>query len=362
MEEPYGGIKDTKLQYYAYRWPTLFTGLNLLLCPFTCGRFDCWITPEYRPPNGMIYYHGPPVNERMSDMHFVRQGRKLRRRNSLSIEKPVGKIRQTLKILKKPFNQHLSPLFAKLPYEIRIQIYEKALSDTGAVCIYTAPITDDWDSFHKLRAADGLLHLGIQPSPQYMTRISSGLMGRIESYHLSIALLQTCRLLYSEALPLLYSYNQFVFNDPRRLVALSHSIPRTHFEHIRSIWLDCSKLGWRTYGPGPNRGYYMRTFVTPSLVPIQEFLCVIRILRELRSIYILFSIRNDDSRPRVEIGWILKDFQEYHGKIRGATYTRCKAHLLVYVWPELVHHNTERGLIEMEGDVRHSHTGKKATG
>lgn len=343
MKEPYK-IKDTKLQYYAYRWPRLFSGLNLLLCPIMCGCFYCWTTPRDQLASD-LRYDGPTVNERMSDMHFARHGRKFRRRNSLSIDKPVGKLPQILKRQKKPSNQYLSPLFAKLPYEIRIQIYEIVLSDTGAVCIYTVPITIHNDRFHRLEATDCLLYLGTQPSQQELDRFGSSPM---KSVRLNRAVLQTCRLVYSEALPLLYVYNQFVFNDLRHLVAFSHTIPQTHFEHIRSIRLEYDERQWQWSGR-----FDKRTFAKPLREPMQDSFRVIRSLRRLRSIYILFKVHTDggdDNFPRPDVKVIMKDLHEYHEKVRGATYIQCKVHLLVYVWPELYHQSTEPGLIEIKED------------
>src|SRR6478735_1064626 len=129
MKEPYK-IKDLKLQYHAYRWRRLFICLNILLYPFTYRCFYCWTILRDHLASDMRY-DGPPVNERMSDMHFAQQRRKFRRRSSLSIDKPCGKVPNFFKIQKRTSIQALWPLLAKLPYEIRIQIYDNALSDTG---------------------------------------------------------------------------------------------------------------------------------------------------------------------------------------------------------------------------------------
>jgi diadenosine tetraphosphatase ApaH/serine/threonine PP2A family protein phosphatase len=148
----------------------------------------------------------------------------------------------------------------------------------------------------------------------------------------------------------LYSQTQFIFRNPRHLIAFSHTIPQTHLGHIRSLRLDFSKLS----------SVYVResrhsiiTFKTPLLQPMQESLRIIRLMRHLRSCYILFRISTDYLWLDPEVGAILKDLQEYHERIRGATYTQCRVHLLVYenfVGMELVHQSTERGLIEIEED------------
>jgi hypothetical protein len=293
-------------------------------------------------------YDGLPLNERMADMHFARQGRKFRRRNSLSIDKPIGKLRQTLKGQRKPSNQHLSPLFAKLPYEIRIEIFKQVLLDTtGAVFIHTIPFTNDYESFHTLRIKACEPDLGTPPSLDDLDRVGPGVLNMPG---LDTVLLRTCRAVYSEALPLLYSQIQFIFRNPRHLIAFSHTIPRAHLEHIRSVRLDFSKLS-SVYVREYRRSII--TFKTPLLQPMQESFRIIRLMRQLRSCYILFRISSDYLWIDPEVGVILKDLQEYYERIRGATYTQCKVHLLVYenfVGMELVHQNTERGLLEMEKD------------
>ncbi|KAJ4356760.1 uncharacterized protein N0V89_004796 [Didymosphaeria variabile] len=287
-----------------------------------------------------MIHNGLSVDERMSDLHFARQGRKFNRRNTLSTEKPGGgKVKEILSHHKRTSSQHLSPLFAKLPYEIRTRIFQQALFDTGAVFIDTVPITSHRGSLHKLRVRACELELGTPPGLGDLYKVSPSHLMR--KSRVDTALLRTCRLVYKETLPMLYAQTRFVFKDPRHLVAFSHSIPRTHFEHIRSIRLDFSEI---------SKAYQSdnRTFVTPFLEPMQEFLGVVRLMRRLRSIYIVFRIAKHMRVPRSEVDILLEDMQEYQERIIGATFEQCETHLLVFFWAKLVHQRVERGLLEVE--------------
>ncbi|KAF1970948.1 hypothetical protein BU23DRAFT_570217 [Bimuria novae-zelandiae CBS 107.79] len=353
--EPYQ-IKDTAIKYYAYKHSTLFGVLNCLLCPLTYGCFWCWTTPEDQRTRDMIY-DGLPVYERMADMHFAREGRKINCRNSLSDVKPVGRFSQAFRRQKELSEQTRSPLFSKLPYEIRREIFkdvlfdtrvvfsdrEGILLDTRSVLIDTIPINPDkWDSFHKIRVQTCHLNLG---GP-----IDSVVTGH--KVRLDLSLLLTCRLAYMETLPMLYAQTQFVFNDPKHLVAFSRSIPQTHFAHIRSIHMGFRKAtAFQENCASTGEFVKYRTFVVPLRRPMKEYCEVIRSMPRLNSVYIAFRAT---ARVRVrdaQFQKMLHEMQEYHGKIRGATTTGCRVHLYVWRMEELVYQTSDRGLIEPERTV-----------
>lgn len=340
LEEPYQ-IKDSTVKYYAYKHPRVFACLNLLLCPLTCGLFWCWTTPLDRVVSDMRY-DGLPVHKRMADTHFAREGRKVNRRNSLSDLKPVGRFTPMFKRKKQASEQTQSALFSKLPVEIRVEIFKQVLFDTGAVCIDTVRINPDvWYSFHKIRARDCNVKHSILPGHDNSDPV--GIL--VSESRLDIALLRTCRLVYIEALPILYAQTQFVFQDPRHLVAFSQCIPQTHLQHIRSIRMEFSQIS-SVYVRERRKTIY--TFKIPLYRPMKDFLGVIRLMQRLQSVYITFDIQGWRSHLYPDLDEIVGDMQEYQERIRKNTTTQCRLHLVVYRDPELVFQRTERGWIDPE--------------
>lgn len=102
--------------------------------------------------------------------------------------------------------------FLNLPYDIRLLIYEAVLlcDDKIAVDVYN-PLT----SHHGL---NGRLHLSI-----------------------NVKLIRTCKAVYEEAFPMLYSKNQFLFTgNARTAIAVDRLISRKARSHLTTVHLDAS--------------------------------------------------------------------------------------------------------------------------
>lgn len=355
-KDPYQ-VRDSTVKYYAYRYPKLSRFLNIALCPVTCGCFYCWTTPFDQVASDMAY-NGLPVHKRMADMHFAREGRKLNRRKSLSDQQSAARLTRMFESKKRLSNQADSPLFSKLPFEIRVAIFKYVLFDTGAMFVDTARINpDDWNSFDAIQTQACELDSRSLNEFSDLKSIDPGL--RVNPSQLSLALLQTCRRVYAEALPVLYSQTQFVFKEPRHLVSFYHSVPATHFTHIRSIRMDFSKMSnFREYNRELSKFVHYHTFVTPLRRPMEEYFRVLRSMARLRSIYITFKImakvHNSTSELRLsqaDFEEMLKEMQEYHKRTRDASTTLCTVHLLVYHRKKLVCQKSERGTIDLAKPV-----------
>ncbi|KAF1977028.1 hypothetical protein BU23DRAFT_318114 [Bimuria novae-zelandiae CBS 107.79] len=84
-----------------------------------------------------------------------------------------------------------------------------------------------------------------EPASSYAPAKSSfGIHGPM--HHLShrkfrgtwVSFLQTCRRVYSEAIPFLYSLPTFFFHDTMPFLAFAASLPPSHFKHIRSVTIN----------------------------------------------------------------------------------------------------------------------------
>lgn len=348
-EEP-----DSSLKYYAYRYPKLYRCVNTVLCPLTCGFFWVASSPGPITQTSVGHQDGLTVQMRMADRHFAREGRRFDRRESLTSEHHAGKVARIFKGRKKFSKQSASALFSKLPFEIRSAIFEYVLFDTGAVFVGTTRINpDDWHSFHKIQTGACELELQVPPDFSDLQTVSPGFP--VFPSRLSLALLQTCRLAYIEAIPILYSQTQFVFEDPRHLVAFSRSIPPPHFAHIRSFRLQFSKMtNYDDWHKELRRFVDSNTFITPLRNPMQQFDSVLRSMQRLRSLYITFKIMakvQQSTRLRLsqaDFDNLMIEIHKYHERTREATTSLCKVHLLVYNRKKLVCQKTKRGLIEAD--------------
>ena len=305
-----------------------------------------------------LAYYGLPAHKRMADVHFAREGRKVQRRRSLSDQRPATRLARIFKSKQRLSNQADSSLFSKLPSEVRVAIFKYVLFDTGAMFVDTVRIDpDNWDSLHAIQTWACELDSRSPDEFSDLTSVDPGI--RTSPSQLSIALLQTCRRAYVEALPILYSQTQFVFKDPRHLISFSHSIPSAHFTHIRSIRMDFSKLSnFRERRPGSADSVSFHTFVTPLRRAFQEYFRVLGTMTRLRSIYITFRIlakvHNSTSDLRLsqkEYEELLEEIQEYHKRTRDATTALCTVHLLVYHRKNLICQKSERGTTDLEKPV-----------
>ncbi|KAF1948685.1 hypothetical protein CC80DRAFT_299207 [Byssothecium circinans] len=223
-----------EVQYYSYkyhRYSTLFGVFWIITCPVTCCLY-CYVHP---PHISLSCKHGSAdarVRRRkrdMSNIHFEHKGRKISRRNSLSIGQPTKPWTKLLS--KKVSNQTTSPLF-KLPLEIREMIYEYSLIDDRGGYIETW----DWKDTR-------FLHLVTSRRTQDRKMLVECLCldrrgERRSKAFLRSALLRTCRRIYTEALPILYAKTQFVFFTGRVFNAFSLHTPSSHVQHIRSLRIN----------------------------------------------------------------------------------------------------------------------------
>ena len=153
-----------------------------------------------------------------------------------------------------------SPLFARLPPEVRYRIFAHVLGNNVIYLTqasrriahqhYPLPsslIDDDNDDEHETIAMD--------PAPELL--LSDEDIPYSSQFHsLSLSLLRTCHAVYSEALPALYGSNVFSFSSPLPLVYLYHRflLPRSHFaliRHVRLHWTYFVHNGFssRIYAP-----------------------------------------------------------------------------------------------------------------
>lgn len=197
----------------------------LCCCWYCCLESNCLkLRGETRPEKQKRR------QEYMSDLHFKHQRRKNGRRQSLSIGAPNTSIGTwTTKPRKKPFSdQRQSILFSKLPAEIREKIYEYALLDTRGIF---------WHLNERLGKRPLLESTPCLPTSGFSVAV--GYYIHTRHYKSSFrTLLQTCRLVYTEALPLLYCNTQFVFDGDSAFFAFASTAPTAKLQMIRSARID----------------------------------------------------------------------------------------------------------------------------
>lgn len=240
MSLPRRNLKD-ELLYFCHKHPTITdtckSTLVLLSTPICCciccccwvgycGRGDYCVKGRYRKEK----------QARMDLVHWRRKAHTLARRNSLSIGTPttlVAKLRGD-----KLSDQAACPLFSKLAREIRESIYQSALTESGAI---HWGLTRDWHHRFSVPKAWSCLPIIGDPTQSKFPWESwrSGASGTT-----GCALLRTCRRIYTEAIPILYSKNQFRFNDGISLHAFAATTPTSRLKNIRSLRIDgCEGMG-----------------------------------------------------------------------------------------------------------------------
>lgn len=142
-----------------------------------------------------------------------------RRRLSVS-ERPHLESDQTTNL------QAQAPIFAKLPPELRAQIWEEVV---GGYDIYIGIVTQ------KLRHCKIFGGLGIARGT-----IDEDEQDRLQLEHKILPLLFTCRRIYSEAVPFLYSTNHFTTSNIDVVLALTSSIRLPRFNSISSLSINWS--------------------------------------------------------------------------------------------------------------------------
>lgn len=261
-------------------------------------------------------------HERMSAVHFEHRGRAInRRRNSLSIGKPTGRFTRMLR--KRTSDQAASPLFSKLPTEIREAIFEAVLVETGAVLLASSgPGYSYFDRFSRI--------VGLvcdRATEDHIDQIPWGLPRGPDA---SLALLCTCRRIYTEALPILYSRTQFAFRETGDCVAFSQITPKPHLQRIRSLRIDiyCGNA-YALYG-------------LPRTIWTELFLKAISSMESLQSLYPVFVLDRSWIWPQ-ESSSCMQLAEEYSEKLVEAVSERCKVHLSVLKENEPVRQLTKKG-------------------
>ncbi|PVH92602.1 hypothetical protein DM02DRAFT_270296 [Periconia macrospinosa] len=237
----------SELEYFKYTHPVVTSTCTKLLYvitfPLCCSFcfFCCRFPGVKRRRGGCVRRPGLSQRETekrgfMTDIHYQHKEQRLKRRQSLSIASSTDTSSWIKKLRGKTTsnqasNQASSPLFAKLPVEVRERIYEYVLLGSGAVQwyfpqAYTAMRKPLSLTTMPCLATDG----GLENIHSQTSREETGASG--------CSLLRTCRLIYTEALPILYCNMQFAFETAGSLRAFSCITSTSKLEMIRSARID----------------------------------------------------------------------------------------------------------------------------
>jgi hypothetical protein len=228
--------------YYAYKHKTALDLLCIITCPFACCiscPLYCYFNPPMISPCGNANRNARKRKRQvMTTVHLEHKGRRINRRKSLSEGTEVGFWKS---LSRKPtLHQSNSPLFSTLPAEVRTLIFEFFLAGTGAVFVYHGLGPDP--KFDAVKAVTYDLEKATissearQRAKVQMYLVDNYLGNDMWGYSDSkTALLRTCRRIYTEARPILYSQTQFVFNNLSIKDQFWNAFPRTHLQHIRSV-------------------------------------------------------------------------------------------------------------------------------
>ncbi|KIW05178.1 uncharacterized protein PV09_03727 [Verruconis gallopava] len=120
-------------------------------------------------------------------------------------------------------SQSQSLLYRKLPPEIRSLIWRHCV---GNFNIYLGIISDEKRIRHcKIFEGKGLMRLSMDQAEQ----------DKLMKEHYFISLLQSCRRVYTEAIPHLYTNNSFLLSSPKTLLALSSTTLLHRFNLIATL-------------------------------------------------------------------------------------------------------------------------------
>jgi len=151
------------------------------------------------------------------------------KKRKANIPKQVSRKRKEIPVVYNPASNASSPLLCKIPIEIRREIYGYVLGQQVIhillvprrirhICCTSPTITD----FTR----DCCPHPGMSPVPQHVP---------IPPSRIAVAILRTCRQIYTEALPVLYGSNTFDINDLSAFVFLAAAIPPKGLASIRFL-------------------------------------------------------------------------------------------------------------------------------
>ncbi|KAF2252020.1 hypothetical protein BU26DRAFT_248751 [Trematosphaeria pertusa] len=127
--------------------------------------------------------------------------------------------------------QNQSPLFAKLPVELRIKIYEMVLCETGQV-----NIIESWNRHDPSRFYGRTCLVPVV----YCRELARGKRCTVQSN-----ILFTCRRIYREAIDILYSGNAFIFWDRDNFILFSKTLVPHRLRKIRVICVQEFDPCWR---------------------------------------------------------------------------------------------------------------------
>ncbi|CAG8216316.1 unnamed protein product [Penicillium salamii] len=165
------------------------------------------------------------------------------------------------------FDQNQSPLFNRLPAEVRLLIWEHYLSNQrlhmilsnqhtwkqsdskiiGLSCSDSrdyCPCTHHCWGQRARRPAGGCVevikHVDSRWHEEHEWNFDTG---RVDF----VPLLQTCRAIYSESIDMMYQNNTFLFNNTSTIVDLSHTLLPQRMDLIRNVQLSFSDPGGPTW-------------------------------------------------------------------------------------------------------------------
>ncbi|KAF1940061.1 hypothetical protein EJ02DRAFT_456333 [Clathrospora elynae] len=220
----------------------------------------------------------------MSDISQSRRVRRLQsRKRSVSVDGSRWKKKRETK------EQGQSAFFARLPPEIRLRVYEMVLCEQEDV--YVHPNYEERRDFLNVRAWRGC-------SPQ---------------------LLRTCRRIYREAIPTLYSENSFTFACPTTFFAFTSSIPPPRLPQLKHLTITTLLHHWSSdhYGASYNTSDYGALYNTSdygALYNPSDYEKLFELLTETpgnRTFCLRYSIRDREysSEPLMRDFGLLESFE-----------------------------------------------------
>lgn len=198
-------------------------------------RLDMWLQKlKLTAPNPDL--RRTPATQSGADfltlLYYIDKCRGLERRKSLSIGASQHGIRRC-KRKEKISGQTASLLLSTMPLEIRLMIYQYALDEMEAVLLQIKEHKFCTIQYKKLRTTQCELFYDDQTGELLDTEARSELDQPL--IFSPVPLLRACRLIYVEALPILYSTTQFVIDSYCAYKCLTYMIPSSHVEKIRYI-------------------------------------------------------------------------------------------------------------------------------
>lgn len=170
----------------------------------------------------------------------------------------------------------------KLPLEIREMIYAELLPfERVWIVIIEGRLACDWEIVKTPTPPpdpNQYLHVdtskpdspaessisAFRRSRQTPLRFRLGFAPKTPIWGLGILpLLQTCRKVYSEVMPYLYSKPDFAFHDTVPFIIFAASIPPSHFQHIRSVTIDLAMSSLPRYLRARLNKAKLTTFTIP---------------------------------------------------------------------------------------------------